>query len=156
MTLFEKDIEELLPELQVRETEPEKKAGSKTVYELHGTVHKNRCMKCGKFFDAQFIKDSEGIPTCDCGGIIKPEVVLYEEGLDDKTVRGAVSAIANADVVIVAGTSLTVYPAAGLLQYFGGDKLVLINRDPTPMDKAASLVFHDKVGEVLGQLNIKE
>ena len=132
------------------------KAGSKTVYELHGTVHKNRCMKCGKFFDAQFIKDSEGIPTCDCGGIIKPEVVLYEEGLDDKTVRGAVSAIANADVVIVAGTSLTVYPAAGLLQYFGGDKLVLINRDPTPMDKAASLVFHDKVGEVLGQLNIKE
>ena len=130
------------------------KAGSKTVYELHGTVHKNRCMKCGRFFDAQYIKQSEGIPTCDCGGIIKPEVVLYEEGLDDKTVRGAVNAIANADVLIVAGTSLTVYPAAGLVQYFNGDKLVLINRDPTPMDRSADLVFHEKVGEVLGKLSV--
>lgn len=133
------------------------KAGSKVVYELHGTVHKNYCADCGKFFDAMYIKTSDGVPKCDaCGGIVKPDVVLYEEGLDDATVRGAVNAIANADVMIVAGTSLTVYPAAGLLQYFRGGKLVLINRDPTPMDDKADLVFHEKVGEVLSQLKIEK
>ena len=132
------------------------KAGSKIVYELHGTVHKNYCTSCGKFFDAEYIKNSVGVPKCDsCDGLVKPDVVLYEEGLDDATVRGAVSAIANADVLIVAGTSLTVYPAAGLLQYFRGDKLVLINRDPTPVDGKADLVFHEKVGEVLSQLRIE-
>ena len=129
------------------------KAGSKVVYELHGTVHKNYCTSCGKFFDALYVKNSGGVPKCDsCGGLIKPDVVLYEEGLDDATIRGAVNAIANADVMIVAGTSLTVYPAAGLLRYFRGDKLVLINRDPTPVDSKADLVFHEKVGEVLSQL----
>lgn len=132
------------------------KAGSKIVYELHGTVHKNHCMKCGKFFDARYVKAAEKIPYCDeCSGIIKPDVVLYEEGLDDSTVRGAVNAIANADVLIIAGTSLTVYPAAGMVRYFSGSNLVLINRDPTPMDSAADLVLHDKVGELLGQLRVE-
>jgi NAD-dependent deacetylase len=132
------------------------KAGSKIVYELHGTVHKNYCMKCGKFFDARYVKAAEKIPYCDeCSGIIKPDVVLYEEGLDDSTVRGAVNAIANADVLIIAGTSLTVYPAAGMVRYFSGSNLVLINRDPTPMDSAADLVLHEKVGELLGQLRVE-
>jgi NAD-dependent deacetylase len=131
------------------------KAGSKIVYELHGTVHKNYCMKCGKFFDARYVKAAEKIPYCDeCSGIIKPDVVLYEEGLDDSTVRGAVNAIANADVLIIAGTSLTVYPAAGMVRYFSGSNLVLINRDPTPMDSAADLVLHDKVGELMSGIRI--
>ncbi len=131
------------------------KAGSKIVYELHGTVHKNYCMKCGKFFDARYIKAAEKIPYCDeCSGIIKPDVVLYEEGLDDSKVRGAVNAIANADVLIIAGTSLTVYPAAGMVRYFSGSNLVLINRDPTPMDSAADLVMHEKVGELMSEIRI--
>lgn len=131
------------------------KAGSKKVYELHGTVHKNYCMNCGKFFDAAYVKASEGIPRCDnCGCTIKPDVVLYEEGLDDRTVRGAVNAIADADVLIIAGTSLTVYPAAGMVRYFSGSNLVLINRDPTPMDSAADLVLHNKVGEVLSKIKV--
>lgn len=131
------------------------KAGSKIVYELHGTVHKNYCMKCGKFFDARYIKAAEKIPYCDeCSGLIKPDVVLYEEGLDDSTVRGAVNAIANADVLIIAGTSLTVYPAAGMVRYFSGSNLVLINRDPTPMDSAADLVMHEKVGEIMSGIRI--
>ncbi len=129
------------------------KAGSKIVYELHGTVHKNYCMSCKKFFDARYVKAAEKIPYCDeCGGLIKPDVVLYEEGLDDRTVHGAVNAIAKADVLIIAGTSLTVYPAAGMVRYFGGSNIVLINRDPTPMDNAANLVIHSKVGEVLGKI----
>ncbi len=129
------------------------KAGSKIVYELHGTVHKNYCMSCKKFFDARYVKAAEKIPYCDeCGGLIKPDVVLYEEGLDDRTVHGAVNAIAKADVLIIAGTSLTVYPAAGMVRYFSGSNLVLINRDPTPMDNAANLVIHSKVGEVLGKI----
>ena len=129
------------------------KAGSNTVYDLHGTVHKNHCISCGKLFGARYIKSAENIPCCDeCGGIVKPDVVLYEEGLDDITVRGAVNAIANADVLIIAGTSLTVYPAAGMVRYFDGSNLVLINRDPTSMDKAANLVIHSKVGEVLGKI----
>ena len=132
------------------------KAGSKVVYELHGTVHKNYCTKCGKFFDARYIKNSAAVPVCDsCGGLIKPDVVLYEEGLDDATIRGAVNAISAAEVLIVAGTSLTVYPAAGLIHYFRGDKLVLINRDPTPVDSKADLVFHDKVGQVLGKISVQ-
>lgn len=131
------------------------KAGSKVVYELHGTVHKNHCMTCGKFFDAAYVKSSQGVPRCDkCGGTIKPDVVLYEEGLDDRTVRGAVNAIAKAEVLIVAGTSLTVYPAAGLIHYFNGSTLVLINRDPTPFDNHADLIFHDKVGEILSQIKV--
>lgn len=131
------------------------KAGSKLVYELHGSVHRNYCTKCGKFFDAYYVKNSDNIPLCDeCGSIIKPDVVLYEEGLDDNTVRGAISAISNADVLIVAGTSLTVYPAAGMLRYYNGDKLVLINRDSTPMDSLANLIFHRSVGELLGEINI--
>lgn len=131
------------------------KAGSQIVYELHGTVHRNYCTSCGRLFDAQYIKQSDGVPKCDsCGGLLKPDVVLYEEGLDDNTIRGAVNAIANADTLIVAGTSLTVYPAAGLIQYFRGENLVLINRDPTPVDAKADLVLHDKVGEVLSKLKV--
>ena len=128
-------------------------AGSKKVFELHGSVHRNYCMKCGKFFSAEFIKDSKDpVPHCDCGGRIKPDVVLYEEGLDDAVVSGAIHAIAKADLMIVAGTSLTVYPAAGLLRYFRGKHLVLINRDSTPMDSQCDLVIHGKVGEVLSSL----
>ena len=129
-------------------------AGSKRVYELHGSVLRNYCMKCGKAYTAEFIKESNGIPKCECSGIIKPDVVLYEEGLDDKTVNGAVNAIANADTLIIAGTSLTVYPAAGMVRYFKGNKLVLINRDATPMDSAADLVFHEKVGELLDKIKV--
>lgn len=127
-------------------------AGSKRVYELHGSVLRNYCTKCGRSYDAEFIKNSADIPKCTCGGIIKPDVVLYEEGLDDSTVTGAVNAISKADTLIIAGTSLTVYPAAGFIRYFGGDNLVLINRDPTPMDKNANLVFHEKVENCLTKL----
>lgn len=128
-------------------------AGSKKVYELHGSVHRNYCMKCGKSYPPEYIRDSrEAIPVCSCGGRIKPDVVLYEEGLDNDVVSGAVSAIRQADMLIVAGTSLTVYPAAGLVRYFRGKHMVLINRDATPMDAQCDLVIHDKVGEVLGSL----
>ena len=128
-------------------------AGSKKVYELHGSVHRNYCMKCGKFFPPEYIRDStDAIPVCPCGGRIKPDVVLYEEGLDNDVISGAVNAIAAADMLIVAGTSLTVYPAAGLVRYFHGKHLVLINRDATPMDSECDLVIHDKVGEVLSSL----
>lgn len=129
-------------------------AGSKKVYELHGSVLRNYCMKCGKFYTAEYIKNSKGVPKCDCGGVIKPDVVLYEEGLDDSTVTGALRAIQSADTLIIAGTSLTVYPAAGFISYFNGDNIVLINRDETPFDNKADLVFHEKVGELLGQINI--
>lgn len=129
-------------------------AGSKKVYELHGSVLRNYCMKCGKFYSAEYIKNSNGVPKCECGGVIKPDVVLYEEGLDDSTVTGALSAIQTADTLIIAGTSLTVYPAAGFIRYFNGENIVLINRDETPFDGKADLVFHDKVGELLGQINI--
>ena len=128
-------------------------AGSKRVYELHGSVHRNYCMKCGRFYPPEYIRDSAGpVPLCECGGRIKPDVVLYEEGLDNDVVSGAVHAISKADLLIVAGTSLTVYPAAGLLRYFRGNRLVLINRDATPMDAQCDLVIHDKVGEVLSSL----
>ncbi len=129
-------------------------AGSNVVYEIHGSVLRNYCTKCGKSYSAEFIKNSQGIPRCTCSGIIKPDVVLYEEGLDDRTVSGALSAISRADTLIIAGTSLTVYPAAGFVSYFKGENLVLINRDPTPMDKAANLVFHEKVGELLDKIKV--
>lgn len=130
------------------------KAGCKNVFELHGSIHRNYCTQCHKFFDADFIANSVGIPICDCGGIIKPDVVLYEEGLDDATVTGAVDAISSADCLIVAGTSLNVYPAAGFIRYFRGKYFVLINRDVTPADKYADLVIHDSVGKVLSDIVI--
>ena len=125
-------------------------AGSKRVFELHGSVHRNHCLQCGKFYTAEDIEKSTGVPRCTCGGLIKPDVVLYEEGLDQKCLMGAIQAIAQADLLIVGGTSLTVYPAAGLLQYYGGNRLVLINRDATPLDGQANLVFRDPIGQVLG------
>ena len=128
-------------------------AGSRHVYELHGSIHRNYCQKCGKFYPPEYIRDSrDPVPVCSCGGRIKPDVVLYEEGLDNDVVSGAVHAISSADLLIVAGTSLTVYPAAGLVRYFRGRHLVLINRDPTPMDSECDLVIHDRVGQVLGSL----
>lgn len=130
-------------------------AGSKKVYELHGSVLRNYCMKCGKFYSAEYIKNSTGVPKCECGGVIKPDVVLYEEGLDDSTVSGALSAIQTADTLIIAGTSLTVYPAAGFISYFRGGNIVLINRDETPFDGKADLVFHEKVGELLDKIKVK-
>ncbi|MBQ5446324.1 MAG: NAD-dependent protein deacylase [Lachnospiraceae bacterium] len=126
------------------------KAGSKAVYELHGSVHRNYCMKCGKFYDLEQVENNELVPRCKCGGIIKPDVVLYEEGLDDKTVTGAINHIANADTLIIGGTSLAVYPAAGLIRYFNGKNLVLINKQKTPMDENCSLVINDSIGKVLG------
>ena len=129
-------------------------AGSKRVYELHGSVLRNFCRNCRKFYPIEFIKNSEGVPHCDCGGVIKPDVVLYEEGLDDSTVFGALNAIQTADTLIIAGTSLTVYPAAGFIRYFRGDNIVLINRDETPFDDRADLVFHEKVGELRSQIKI--
>ena len=130
------------------------KAGSIRVFELHGSIHRNFCMECGKFYGPEFIKNAEGVPKCECGGVIKPDVVLYEEGLDDATVRGALRVISEADTMIVAGTSLTVYPAAGFLDYFRGKNLVLINRDPTPADRKANLVIRESVGKVLGSIQI--
>ena len=128
------------------------KAGSKNVYELHGSVLRNYCVKCGKFYPAEFIRDSQDVPRCDCGGIVKPDVVLYEEQLDYGTLEKSVAAIRRADMLIVAGTSLTVYPAAGLLQYYRGNRLVLINRDATPYDSQANLVLHESLGKVFSQL----
>ena len=127
-------------------------AGSKNVYELHGSVHRNYCMSCHKFYDAEYIKNSEGIPRCECSGIIKPDVVLYEEGLNDDVVSGAINAIANVDCLIVAGTSLNVYPAAGFIRYFNGKYFVLINRDKTPADSSADLVIQDSVGRILSKI----
>ena len=128
------------------------KAGSRLVYELHGSVLRNHCLKCGKSWPAEYIKNADGIPRCTCGGIIKPDVVLYEESLPMDAVDGAVNAIMNADLLIVMGTSLTVYPAAGLIRYYQGNRLVLINRDETPYDDQADLVFHNSRGEVFGAL----
>ena len=128
------------------------KAGNKRVYELHGSVLRNYCVKCGKFHNAEFVKNSLDVPRCDCGGIVKPDVVLYEESLDSATIEGSVAAISRADLLIVAGTSLTVYPAAGLVNYYRGNRMVLINRDETPYDHQADLVFHDKLGDIFKQL----
>lgn len=132
------------------------KAGSKTIFELHGSTLRNYCTKCGEFFDVDYIAVSNGVPKCDkCGGLVKPDVVLYEEGLDNNTVNGAVNAISNADCLIVAGTSLTVYPAAGFIRYFRGKYFVLINRDETAADSSANLVIHDSVGKVLSEIEVR-
>lgn len=128
-------------------------AGSKNVLELHGSVHRNYCQRCHKEYDAKFMLESTGVPTCSCGGIIKPDVVLYEEGLNQHTVNSAVEAIENADVLIIGGTSLAVYPAAGLIDYYPGHKLVLINKDATPLDSRADLLVQGKIGEVLGNIH---
>ena len=128
-------------------------AGSKKVYELHGSVLRNYCENCGKFFDINYIIESNGVPKCDkCNGPIKPDVVLYEEGLDSNTMNGALKAISEADMLIIGGTSLNVYPAAGLIDYYRGNRLVLINMSKTPMDYKADLVIYDKIGQVLSQI----
>ena len=128
-------------------------AGSRKVYELHGSVRRNHCRKCGAFYDLDYMLRTTGIPRCEkCGGIIKPDVVLYEEGLDQATLNGAVRAIGNADLLIVGGTSLTVYPAAGLIDYYDGDRLVLINRSVTPLDSRADLLIQGSIGEIFSQL----
>ena len=127
-------------------------AGSKHVYELHGSVLRNYCVKCHAFYDEKFILESKGVPTCTkCGGNVKPDVVLYEEGLDDNVIRGAIAAISKADTLIIGGTSLVVYPAAGLINYFGGKNLVLINKSSTSADNKADLVIHDSIGKVLSE-----
>ncbi len=127
-------------------------AGSEKVYELHGSVHRSYCMKCHRFYPLQYTLDCEGVPRCECGGIIKPDVVLYGESLDNETVENSVIAISKCDTLIIAGTSLAVYPAAGLVRYFRGNDLVLINRDPTPLDSECDLVIYDSVGKVLGEI----
>ncbi|MCD8049039.1 MAG: NAD-dependent protein deacylase [Clostridia bacterium] len=127
-------------------------AGSKNVFELHGSVMRNYCMKCGKFYGLDAVTKSRGVPKCDCGGIIKPDVVLYEEMLDDACMRGAVKAISKADMLIIGGTSLVVYPAAGLINYFDGKYLVLINKSVTAQDSKADLVIHDAIGKVFSEL----
>ena len=127
-------------------------AGSKHVYELHGSVLRNYCVKCHAFYDEKFILESKGVPTCTkCGGNVKPDVVLYEEGLDDNVIKGATAAISKADTLIIGGTSLVVYPAAGLINYFRGKNLVLINKSSTSADNKADLVIHEAIGKVLGE-----
>lgn len=130
------------------------KAGSKIVYELHGSVHRNYCESCHKLYNAEYMLKSEGVPTCSCGGRIKPDVVLYEEGLDDNTVRSSISAIRSADMMIIGGTSLVVYPAAGLIDYFQGKYLVLINKQATKADGQADLVIQEPIGEVFSQIKV--
>ena len=129
-------------------------AGSKKVLELHGSVLRNYCQDCGKFHDAQFILDSTGVPTCECGGIIKPDVVLYEEGLDNQIMSESIQSIRNADMLIIGGTSLAVYPAAGLIDYYQGNKLVLVNKTPTPRDSMADLVVSGSIGELFDQIKV--
>ena len=127
-------------------------AGSKRVYELHGSVLRNYCMRCGRFYDLDYIRDSEGVPKCECGGTIKPDVVLYGESLDDDVVSGACAAIEGADMLIIGGTSLNVYPAAGLIDLYRGNRLVLVNKSATPRDDRADLVIRDPIGQVFGEL----
>ena len=126
-------------------------AGSKNVFELHGSVMRNYCQKCGKSFSAQFVKNASGVPRCDCGGVIKPEVVLYGEPLDQQIWRGAMAAVSSADTMIVGGTSLSVYPAASLLEFFMGKHLILINKTETPYDRRADLILRQPIGQVLGE-----
>ena len=128
------------------------KAGSKRVYELHGSVLRNYCLKCKKSYSAEYIKECGGVPRCECGGLIKPDVVLYSEQLDQNTLNSSISAIANADTLVIGGTSLVVYPAAGLINYFNGKNLVIINMSPTGADSEADLLIEGKIGEVLGQV----
>ena len=129
-------------------------AGSKNVLELHGSIHRNYCMKCHKFYDAAYVKNASGIPRCTCGGMIKPDVVLYEEGLDDYTIQESVRVISEAEVLIIGGTSLAVYPAAGLIDYFRGNHLVVINKAPTPRDKYADLLIKEPIGQVFSQIRV--
>lgn len=128
------------------------KAGSKNVLELHGSVYRNYCQKCGKPYDVTFIVQSTGIPKCDCGGAVRPDVVLYEEGLDQSVLLSAAEYISYADVLVIGGTSLAVYPAAGLIEYFGGSKLILINKSTTPYDSKAHLVINESIGETLASI----
>lgn len=128
-------------------------AGSKTIYELHGSIHRNYCMKCGKFYPLSTITESKGVPQCkECGGIIKPDVVLYEEGLDEKIINNSIKAIKKADMLIVGGTSLNVYPAASFVNYYDGNKLILINKSKTPYDRYADLLIHDSIGKVFNEI----
>ena len=127
-------------------------AGSKKVFELHGSVHRNYCMRCGKFYDLDFIVKGEGVPKCECGGTVKPDVVLYGENLDNDCINGACDAISRADMLIIGGTSLAVYPAAGLIDLYRGHRLVLINLSATPQDSRADLVIHEKIGKVFSEL----
>lgn len=131
------------------------KAGSKKVYELHGSIHRNYCQKCGRFYDAAFVKETPGIPRCECGGIIKPDVVLYEESLDSMTIEKSIRAIAEADTLIIGGTSLVVYPAAGFIDYFRGKHLVVINKSATAREVGAQLSISAPIGEILGQIKVK-
>ncbi len=128
------------------------KAGSRRVSELHGSIYRNYCLACGDIFPAEYVRDCGGVPRCSCGGLIRPDVVLYEEGLDSQVIMKSIQAISNADLLIVAGTSLTVYPAAGLIDYYRGNRLVLINRDTTPYDSRANLVMHESLGSIFCQL----
>lgn len=128
-------------------------AGSKTVYELHGSIHRNYCMKCGKFYPLSTITESKGVPQCkECGGIIKPDVVLYEEGLDEEIINNSIKAIKKADMLIVGGTSLNVYPAASFVNYYDGNKLILINKSKIPYDRYADLLIHDSIGKVFNEI----
>ena len=127
-------------------------AGSKNVLELHGSVWRNYCMKCHKFYDAKKVFSTQGIPKCNCGGIIKPEVVLYEESLNQENLQQAIKEISTADLLIIGGTSLNVYPAAGLIQYFRGKNIVLINKEKTPYDKMCNLVFYDNIGKIMKKI----
>ena len=129
-------------------------AGSKRVWELHGSVHRNKCMRCGRAYPVEFIRDSEGVPTCSCGGTVKPEVVLYEESLSSRVLEGALEDIRSADMLIIGGTSLAVYPAASLVHYYRGHRLVLINKSPTPYDTHADLMIAAPIGQVLGQIRV--
>ena len=130
------------------------KAGSRHVYELHGSIYRNHCMSCGKPYDAEFIRAADGVPRCTCGGVVKPDVVLYGEMLDDAVVQGAIASIAKADMLIVGGTSLAVYPAAGLIGYYQGDRLALVNKSETPYDSRADLVLHCALADVFGDLSV--
>ena len=130
-------------------------AGSRRVWELHGSVHRNYCMRCRRPYSVESIKEGQGVPTCSCGGTIKPDVVLYEEGLDRATIEGAVADLRAADLLIIGGTSLAVYPAAGLINYFRGKRLVLINKTSTPFDIRANLAIHSPIGQVLGQIRVE-
>ena len=129
-------------------------AGSKNVWELHGSIHRNYCRKCGKFYDASYVKNADGVPRCECGGLIKPDVVLYEEGLDSGVIEHSIRAICEADTLIIGGTSLVVYPAAGFIDYFHGKYLVLINKDATARDVGATLTIHEPIGEVLDRIHV--
>ena len=130
-------------------------AGSRRVYELHGSIHRNYCMKCGKFYDAGYVKECDGVPRCECGGLIKPDVVLYEEGLDQDVIRGAVQAIAEADTLLIGGTSLVVYPAAGFIDYFRGKHLVVINKSATAKTVRAELSIAAPIGEIMEKIQIR-